>query len=362
MVRALLSLPLMPVESSKTTMRKLFTMCSMAVLSAGLTAQNCADVFISEYVEGSGNNKALELYNPTNDPIDLGDYRLIRYDNGSDFGSELVTPDKVLDFPAGFTVAAKDVVVFALNLTNPAGTGQDQPIDPALQAKTDTLFCAGCNPQTADCRAMCFNGDDALCLQKTTDGGTTWQNVDIFASVGERPSNNQGSYSPTAGWTSIAPYSSMPVNYDSNVDGPYFLQYWTQNQTLVRKPSVTQGVTVNPAPQTFNPSVEWDSIPEDTFDSLGTHTCDCNTLSLEDAPEAYTQMAPNPAKDMVNLRSEMPMVALRLRSLNGALIRELSLNQVTELSFSVADLASGAYVVELEWANGKMAAKKLLRQ
>lgn len=31
----------------------------------------CSDLIISEYIEGSGNNKAIELYNPTNDPIDL---------------------------------------------------------------------------------------------------------------------------------------------------------------------------------------------------------------------------------------------------------------------------------------------------
>ncbi|MBL4656911.1 MAG: hypothetical protein JKX73_02845, partial [Flavobacteriales bacterium] len=36
----------------------------------------CANLFFSEYFEGSSNNKALELYNPTSDSIDLGLYTI----------------------------------------------------------------------------------------------------------------------------------------------------------------------------------------------------------------------------------------------------------------------------------------------
>ena len=34
-------------------------------------AQTCSEIFISEYVEGSGNDKAIELYNPTANSINL---------------------------------------------------------------------------------------------------------------------------------------------------------------------------------------------------------------------------------------------------------------------------------------------------
>ena len=36
------------------------------------------ELFFSEYVEGSSNNKALEIYNGTGDAIDLADRRLQR--------------------------------------------------------------------------------------------------------------------------------------------------------------------------------------------------------------------------------------------------------------------------------------------
>lgn len=50
----------------------------------------CSDLgktlFISEYVEGSdGQNKYLELYNPTNTAIDLSNYKILIFRNGGDF-------------------------------------------------------------------------------------------------------------------------------------------------------------------------------------------------------------------------------------------------------------------------------------
>ena len=43
---------------------------SMSMLFAmSVNAQDCSELFISEYVEGSGNNKALEIYNPTTTSI-----------------------------------------------------------------------------------------------------------------------------------------------------------------------------------------------------------------------------------------------------------------------------------------------------
>lgn len=45
-------------------------------------AQDCSDLFISEYVEGWSNNKALEIYNPTSSTIDLSEYMVIRFPSG----------------------------------------------------------------------------------------------------------------------------------------------------------------------------------------------------------------------------------------------------------------------------------------
>lgn len=44
-----------------------------------------SDLFISEYVEGSSNNKYIEIYNGTGASIDLSDYDLVVYTNGNTF-------------------------------------------------------------------------------------------------------------------------------------------------------------------------------------------------------------------------------------------------------------------------------------
>lgn len=48
-----------------------------------LPSGNCSDLYFSEYIHGTANNTAVEIYNPTLMPIDLQDYRLIKSQNGT---------------------------------------------------------------------------------------------------------------------------------------------------------------------------------------------------------------------------------------------------------------------------------------
>ena len=43
----------------------------------------CTEIFISEYLEGNSNNKALELYNPTAVAVDLSEYTVETWNNGA---------------------------------------------------------------------------------------------------------------------------------------------------------------------------------------------------------------------------------------------------------------------------------------
>lgn len=47
------------------------------------TTSFATDLFISEYVEGSSNNKYIEIFNGTGASVDLADYDLVNYSNGS---------------------------------------------------------------------------------------------------------------------------------------------------------------------------------------------------------------------------------------------------------------------------------------
>lgn len=182
----------------------------------------CDEIFISEYVEGSGFNKAIELYNPTANPIDLSDYRMAQYNNGSASPGVYSTLSGVIQ-PYGTRVLVLD-----------KRTGSPAT-DPDLAAKADTFM----NPSNT-AEVLYFNGDDAVVLEHLN--GTV---VDIIGVMGVDPGSAWGSGGNT-----------------------------TQNHTLVRKPTVTKGVTTNPA--SFDPADEWIAYPQDFFDSLGTHLSVCN--------------------------------------------------------------------------------------
>src|ERR671916_415889 len=87
---------------------------TLPVIGVAPTAAIAAptDLFISEYVEGSSNNKAIELFNGTGSPVDLtaGGYQLQLYFNGS------TTPTNVA---LSGTVAAGDAFVFAAASAGP---------------------------------------------------------------------------------------------------------------------------------------------------------------------------------------------------------------------------------------------------
>ena len=58
-------------------------LCACVYAPGALAASS--DLFVSEYVEGSSNNKALELFNGTGAPVDLaaGGYSVQMFFNGS---------------------------------------------------------------------------------------------------------------------------------------------------------------------------------------------------------------------------------------------------------------------------------------
>lgn len=132
-------------------MKKLFSSALFALVSAIACAQPCSDLFISEYVEGSSNNKAIEIYNPTAAAINLTGYKLQLYANGS------VTPTSILNL-AG-TVAAGDVYVVVNSQANAA-----------IKATRDTSS-----------GVTNFNGDDAFALLN----GTTI--IDVIGEIGSDP-------------------------------------------------------------------------------------------------------------------------------------------------------------------------------
>lgn len=112
-------------------------------------------VYFSEYIEGSSNNKALEIYNGTGADIDLSSYKIVLYDNGKTVGTKGLN---TYAFDAGTILKAGDVYVL---VHSQAGE--------ALKAYGDKTSSV-CN----------FNGDDAVALYH---GDSI---IDVLGTIGEK--------------------------------------------------------------------------------------------------------------------------------------------------------------------------------
>ncbi|MCX6267766.1 MAG: lamin tail domain-containing protein [Bacteroidetes bacterium] len=242
-----------------------------ALLSAGaLFAQDCSDIFMSEYVEGWNNNKCVELYNPTNLPITLdGNYRLIRFSNGS------TTSDTEIAYtlPLATTIAPYSVMVIIQD-TIPAG--QDTMVWPGLRKHATWLApyaYATSPPYTPGGNVVFWNGDDAVSLQKKQTNGT-WKDIDIFGEIGVRPTNWQGTYSPSGAWTDTKPYIKgvgIYITKSKTLKRRHDIKHGVDRATMITYGNTTTGGT----PNSFDALLEYDTLPVNFFDSLGQHWCDC---------------------------------------------------------------------------------------
>ena len=246
-------------------MRKLL-LSIIAIAAFSFANAQCTELFFSEYVEGGNNNKALEIYNPTANAITLDAvYQIVRYSNGNTNSDQ----DPRYVQPLTGTVPPYGTFVAILDRRNPAGTGLDTILHPVLlfygNNNNAEFYSPDYNSGTQGARALPFNGDDAITLEKYN--GATYDRVDIFGLIGEQPQTSSGGTG--AGWTNSPDYW--------NGIGAY----WTRDQTLLRMQNVQSGVTINPGvpyaqPGNFNPTLQWDSLQKNFFANLGCHKCDCD--------------------------------------------------------------------------------------
>ena len=171
--------------------------------------QNTTDLIISEYIEGSSNNKAIELYNTGENTIDLSNYQVLKITNGGDWGEQ--SYDLTGQLPPGETY-----IICHSSASNTISQLSDTQLN------------------------LNHNGNDALAISYN---GII---VDVIGTDGD---------SPTGGW---------------DVAG---INTATKNHTLVRKPNISTGNTnwENSAGTTAENS-EWLVLDMDDFSNLGFHS------------------------------------------------------------------------------------------
>ncbi len=304
----------------------LFGCSVVTALFSTAQTQDCGDVFISEYVEGTNNNKAIELYNATDAPIDLavGQYQMGRARDGA-AAPMLITLTGI--------IPSHGVRVFALDKRDPNGTGNEIAIDAALEAAADDFL----NPVYVQTNSpMYFNGDDAFVFGKGPDL-LNFTILDIIGKVGEDPGT---------GWF---------------VPGDPFTAWWTVDNTLIRKNTILHGVTTNPA--TFDPSLEWDSLPANTFDQLGTHLCECGVANVaENTVFSSFSLFPNPISEgKFVLKGTQEMYSINVLGLDGQLVFTQKFDNATRNSnITLPKADAGMYVVEVVFKDGTKRYSKIL--
>ena len=305
-------------------MKKTLLFVSALIFGASFAqAQNCSKIIISEYVEGSGSDKALELYNPTGSPINLSGYSIQRFSNGDAASAA----GGVLNLSG--TIAAHSTFVIANGQIT--GTPSSPACSPLLQAMADLLDGAYPAPTY-------MNGNDAIGL---FNGATM---IDLMGKIGDAGmTSNNGN----GGWGDTFPY-------DGTVGA-----WWTIDQTLTRKASVMEGVSVNPDP--FIVNIQWDSLPKDTWTGLGTHTCDC-PLGLNDFGSTISfAIYPNPNSTgtlIVSASEEIEVI--EVVNMVGQIVLSTNLNgAIKSTSISTLNLTKGMYTVRLRFANNSVAQSNL---
>ncbi len=227
----------------------LLGLCLIVMISllstSTIKAQN---VFISEYVEGSSSNKALEIFNGTFGELNLSEYIMLRSNNGA---AGWVSDTLRLEG----TVAQGDVFVIA----NPSA---DQAIlDVADTTHTMTFY----------------NGDDAIGLFKISGTDTTL--IDLFGALGVDPGTNWSVGSEGA----------------------------TSEFTLVRKPTIYVGNADSLGSfGTDDATSEWIVFSQNDFSNLGSHTVNSFDVTFQaDLTGFIDSAAFIPGEDFITMPGAM---------------------------------------------------------
>lgn len=332
-----------------------FVQVFIFVLFTGNAFSQCDDIFISNYVEGSSNNRALEIYNPTNRIIDLSEYSVGRFRNGA----TRITGARI---PSGHSIGPDETFVIVLDKRDSLGTGFETAVwngylkmqaavdtltgEVRLDNNGDTLLFPVFNEELDryeytsyyrekfDLQSKAdifvnpiyqqatsyfyFNGDDAVALIKGDEVISDGSNViDVIGVIGENPESLTGN-----------PYWT---------DGQG--RRMTQNSTLVRRFNIESATGVVLTGRDTFPYGEWIWRPNNTFTTLGNHSCNCHDISSTSEPHRIEAVIyPNPA----------PLHDGRIHIESESMIEELTiLNSLGVELARIEDINSQDFFIEL---------------
>ena len=342
-------------------------------LSAMTFAQDCTELFISEYVEGVGNNKALEIYNPTASPIDLSQYFVARISNGATIGGLT----SLYTVQLSGTIQPYDVYVGVLDKRDDNGTGNEVPIWDELEVLADGFY----SPVYDNNKTWYWNGNDCVMLAKgsaSTPQAVGTVMVDFFGKDGDDP-DVVATATTTEGWSTVAPY-----NNTSGAPGDYPV---TNRHSLIRKPGILKGKSsaaeVFGGSYVFNPLLEYDSIPaliekrdpitneilyqvdgvtpqwDGNWSTLGWHPCNCAPASIGEIAKASISILPNPSNGSFTIKGMEGITQVEVVNSLGQTIEKINTKGSNILKVDLST-RKGVYFVKLMDDSGDLITKKVI--
>jgi len=201
-------------------MKKLYIILLTLITTASFS--QATDLFFSQYGEGSGNNKFLEIYNGTGQDVDLSNYAFPSVANDPDVPG---MHEYWNDFPEGAVVANGDVYVIA----HPSASDE-------ITATADHFH------------QYLSNGDDGYALALGTE-----EQYSVIDFIGDFNGD------PGGGWDVAGVVEA------------------TKNHTLTRKSSVCQGNSDWDASRGTNEEdSEWIVTEQNDSSGLGSHVAECS--------------------------------------------------------------------------------------
>lgn len=310
---------------------KKFLLSVFTLASASFANAQCTDLFFSEYNIGSGNNKGMEIYNPTNAAINLSGYSVNRYSNGSS------TITQTMNLSGTIPAYGTWVVVNGQTADEIDGGTTYPKCDPAMQGFANQLS-SGVHNGTTD--PLYFNGNDALTLEK---GGNK---IDIFGKIGENPG---GTYES---WSTTDPYSTGLGTFV------------TSKYVMIRKSNVKSGVTANPAK--FNPMAEWDTLarmPANNWTKLGVHTCECdpNGIAKINRNDDLLVLYPNPTNGNLSIDAGKLISIIEVFNVIGESLISTKTSSA-KVVVETEKLNKGVYFVVITYADKSLSSSRFIKE
>lgn len=186
-------------------------------------------------------------------------------------------------------------------------------------------------------------------------------------SVLDSTSIKLGKINPTTGVvTTISPYSIRQGGYSLNMGSainPNTMTYYFGTGAEIIGVSLITGLLTSTAPLTFADGMYFDLMRnfENCIVALPVRT-NPNITSVNELKESgYVNLFPNPASDVVNIKSNSVLKNIVVSRVDGKVVADISTNE-TEFKLDVNDFSEGIYIVKIVDAKNSITIKKFVKE